>query len=563
MGSVLAAAVLHRTPSRFAVLFSLLAALAFSLPGSAAEDVNKFSPVAVESFLPLPEDLPLQEEPILVEPIELPEHRPVDEATWRQLKADAEVNPHAMPPQAVVPTTRRPEASFPRFPGQGRNEGGLTPPDTTLARGETRILQAVNSSIALYDTNGNLLERRSLANFFGAPVASPPNIPFPPFDPKVLFDRNAVNRRFFAVATQFQTNPDVGQIWLAVSRSTNPANLAPANWCRYWISATNDFGTSYATFPDQPKIGVGADSFVISADQFRITPSIFTFVVIRAFQKLGLENNATTCPTAIASVFRPAEGPGQTNIMSLHPVLHYNSPSSFPGTLNPVYLINADTPSSNIYHVWRIKDPAGAGGPGQLQVVDATGSAFDLPPDAPQSGTVIKLETFDSRIEAAQAFDNSLWAAHSTVCNSGGGATEACLKVVRINVGQDASGNPTASIGQDLTIGSGVDGVFYWMPGIAVNNTHRTALAFLLSSPTTFLSSAWTAKNAGATIYPAAQIFGTGTCARPLEFNKLPRTGDYVGVHTAPDLSSFLLSVEHSAIDPPGGGICTWKTEIL
>lgn len=556
-------AAFYRVLGGLAVL--LLPSLLFPTPGSAAgEDVQELAHVAVESFEPLPEDLPLQEAAELQREIELPEHRVVDEVTWRLLKTYAEINPHARPPEVIVPTAQGPERLLPRFPGQGRTQGGLTPPDTTLARGETRILQAVNSSIALYDSNGALLDSKSLASFFGAPAANPPNVPLPPFDPKVLFDRNAVNRRFFAVATQYQRNPDAGQMWLAVSRSPNPGSLAPANWCRYWISATNDFGSSFATFPDQPNIGVGADSFVITGNHFRVTNPIFTFVVIHAFQKLGLENNATSCPTAIANVFRPAATSGDINIQSLQPVLHYNSPSSFPGTFNPVYLINVRWPPSNTYRVWRIKDPAGAAAPGKLHVVDVTGSyTFDFPPDAPQSGTTVKLETGDTRVWQAQAFDNSIWAAHSTVCNSGGGGTEACPRVVRINVGQDAGGNPTAGIGQQLTLGSGTDGVSYWMPGIAVNNNHRTALVFLRSSPASFLSSAWTVKNAGATTYPAAQVFGAGTCARPLEFSQSPRTGDYVGAHTAPDLASFWLSAEHAAIDPPAGGVCHWKTEIV
>lgn len=87
---------------------------------------------------------------------------------------------------------------------------------------------------------------------------------------------------------------------------------------------TDDYGASLTTFADQPDIGVSADSFVISADRFFIPNVPFTFVVIRAFNKLGLENNATSCPVAIANVFRPASFTGDPDIKSLRSVLHYN-----------------------------------------------------------------------------------------------------------------------------------------------------------------------------------------------------------------------------------------------
>jgi hypothetical protein len=557
---------------RFSLRIVVLSAVAFGwlhgpevVSATASGKIQAFSPVAIQLVRPLPENpAPDDGIPPVQHEIKLPEHRAVDEATWRYLKSWAEIDPNAAPPDAIVPAMSLREPAAPLFPGQGRSEGGLNPPDTTVARGDTRLLQAVNSSIALYDSVGNQVDRKTLASFLGAPAANPPNVPLPPFDPKVLFDRNSANPRFFVVATQYLLNPNSSTLWLAVSRSSNPATLAAANWCRYGISATSDFGTSFATFADQPNVGVGADSFVISANHFRIDFGSFTYVVIRAFNKLGLENNAAGCPTGVANVFRPASSSGDLNIMSLQPALHYSSPSSFNGTKNPAYLVNARWPPSTTYRVWRIKDPAGPGAVGQLQVVDVAGDfTFGLPPDAPQSGTTVKLETDDARVWEAQAFGDSIWASHSTLCNIGGGTTEVCVRVVRFNVGQDGSGNPTASIGQQITLGGGAD-IFYWMPSIAVNASQRTALAFLRSSPTTFLSSASTAKDAGVSSYPAASIFGTGTCARPLErTGEPPRTGDYVGAHTAPDLASFWLSAEHAAIDPPGGGVCNWKTEII
>ncbi len=88
-------------------------------------------------------DLP---EPLPSKPIEIPELRPYDAATWERIKEAAEFDPKAQAPDSIVP----PPASVGGKlvgPFDGLGFQGLHPPDTTLARSGQRILQAVNSVI--------------------------------------------------------------------------------------------------------------------------------------------------------------------------------------------------------------------------------------------------------------------------------------------------------------------------------------------------------------------------------------------------------------------------------
>ena len=148
------------------------------------------------------------------------------------------------------------------------NAGGVTHSDLSVGKSNTLVLEGVNSSLRLFTTVGGVLATKTLNTFFGA-TGSQRSF----HDPRVYFDRNAVNRRFYVVARQQSGITDatgISRIWLAVSRSSDPANLEPANWCRYAIDAKRNAGTAYSSWADYLGLGVGVDKLVISANQYHI-----------------------------------------------------------------------------------------------------------------------------------------------------------------------------------------------------------------------------------------------------------------------------------------------------
>jgi hypothetical protein len=78
--------------------------------------------------------------------------------------------------------------------------------------------------VRLFNNAGWVIATSNLNTFFAASTADGPA-----FDPKVYFDRNAANRRFYVTALQRDTGPNTSRILLAVSRSPGPPNLAFAN----------------------------------------------------------------------------------------------------------------------------------------------------------------------------------------------------------------------------------------------------------------------------------------------------------------------------------------------
>ncbi len=514
-----------------------------------AQSFQDFAPEKVEVYPPW-EVRPTADDDVTPKLGEPPNHYAFDQGAWE------EPDPALIPaPDSIVEVLENAQAA-PALTLPGLAYNGATPPDTTLGKSPQRILTAVNNQIALYDNAGTLLQTKSLQTFFGGL-----NVEFPPFDPRVLYDRLGPNSRFYVLASQFAGEPSpVSYMFLAVSRNPNPANLNTGNWCVYGIPTLSDFGTTHPKWADYPMIGVGSDTLVVSANYRFIAGSAFTYAVLHAFDKLGLSNNATGCQTGVAQVFRPATMSGDFSTLSLQPVLHYTAPSSFTGTTSPVYLVNTKWPAGDFYRVWRVRNIRSGAAVGNLQSVDVPTPDYFNPPLALQPGGQAELRTGDDRVVSAAGLGNAVWIGHTVACNSGGGPPESCVKVARLTLAQNALGLPAATITQQTTFGGGAN-TFYFTPGIAANQHERTAVPFLYSSPTRALSSAWTAKNLAATSYPAATPFTTGSCSRS-EDGTEPRTGDYVGIQTDPGLTSFWIGAEHAVVEPSASGVCTWRTTL-
>lgn len=546
--------MIGRVATRHTTAMGVLFSLVLGTP-LLAEKERSFAPVATVVLTPREAAADTADDELPSKPIAIEELRPYDKETWERIKAAAVFDPRAEKPDSIVPPPVRGNKLLAPFDGLGFQQ--IHPPDTSVARSGQRILQVVNSQINLYNSTGILLNGRTLQNFF-----SSGGFAIPPIDPQVLYDRNTANPRFFVTATTWNDTFSTGL--LAVSRSADPSDLNAGNWCVYGFTTHDDFsGSGVPTLMDQPRIGVGADTVTIAGNLFTIQTLQFRYALITVLNKLQLENNAAGCQGGSGEIFRPAAAPGDLNVFSLQPAVHYNSPSSFAGTSNPSYLVNTRSGNSSTYWIWRVRNTLNGANPGNLQMTSVVGNfQYAIPLDAPQQGSAIKLDTGDPRVLQVGGVGDSLWAVHGTNCNTGGGPSEVCARVVRIDMSQNLNA-PVATLNQQTTFSGGVN-IHYWMPSIAVNQSHRTAVPFLWSSASTYLSSAWTAKNAATGSYPAAQALGSGTCKRE-ESSPTGRTGDYVGAQTDPtDFLTFWISAEHASVypPPPAGNTCTWLTRI-
>ena len=190
-------------------------------------------------------------------------------------------------PGAPLAAAAAPTPSFRGFTGlthlqqrtaRNGNQFSTEPPDQGLAVGNGLVLEAVNSALNVYDTNGiqQLPNPVALSEFFGLPPGINRTTGFNgvfPGDPVALFDPES--QRWFIVAWA-QLNTATGlplqqsRLYLAVSETSDPTG-------DYFIYILN---TTLAQNPDQggpripdfPHFAVDHYGLYISINEFNITP---------------------------------------------------------------------------------------------------------------------------------------------------------------------------------------------------------------------------------------------------------------------------------------------------
>lgn len=462
--------------------------------------------------------------------------------------------------QVPVPETKSPIGA-PTMPtlfngldrvSSANNGVSFNPPDEIVGKSPNRILEGTNSALRLFTNSGSTLATLNLNSFMGAPLANGRL-----FDPKVYYDRNAANPRFFVVALQQagrgDTNPgnDVSRIWIAVARTADP-NALSSGWCRYNIEGRRNIGAANTSWADFPSIGAGRDTFSFTTNQFRFTNDAFTFAVVHVWNKTIAENNASSCPSVPRSTFQPSPTEGDFSRFTIQPAQHYTSPSSFTGTTNPAYYLSTRRGSSNEYRVYRVRNMA-SGSPTMAQLT-LTGNSYSIPADAPQPGSSVLVDTGDNRVLQVGAIGNSLQGTFTTGCNFTAGTTpESCTLSPRVNVAQTSSGALSASIVENPFTGFGND-LFVHHPSIALNASLQAGATWLFNGRTRSLSAASMFKNPSAG-WAGVLNYAPGACAQASN-----RSGDYSGAQTDPtNLRTFWLAGEQSVSI---SGTCQWRTRI-
>lgn len=444
-------------------------------------------------------------------------------------------------------------------PGAVNNGFVFNPPDTIVAKSPNRVLEGANSALRLFTNTGSVIQTQNLNSFFGASTSSGLL-----FDPKVFYDRNSPNPRFFVVALQVAgrddsiTSNDVSRIRVAVSRSPNPSSLASSNWCRYNIDGRRNVGTSNVSWADYPAIGVGRDSFSFAMNQFRFTDGAFRFAVIHVWNKNIAENNASSCPTVPRFTFQPSGTVGNFSRFTIQPAQSYTSPSSFSGTTNPAYYLSTTRGSSSQYHVYRVRNVAG--GSPTLASLTLTGGSYGIPPDSPQPSSSIRIDTGDNRMLQVAGIGNNLVGMFTTVCNfTSGTANESCTRAPRVRVGQSGTGGLTASLPENTFAGVG-NNIFVHHSSIATNTSLRSASNWESSGATRSLRSDARIKNVNAG-WTNVSTYAPGSCSLPPTppSTTTARSGDYSGAQLDPSLTSFWLAGEQAV---PISSACQWRTRI-
>ncbi len=450
----------------------------------------------------------------------------------RQLSVEQEGEPT---PSAPALTT-----SF-----NGISYTGSFPPDPVIAAGPTNLVLITNGSVTIRDKTGTLVASTSLSAFFSSVRASGENT----FDPRLLFDTES--NRFFLSAVGRIANTTctaglcVSHFFLAISKTSSPATIGSSDWFFYAFNATLDGAIPTANWADFPGLGVDSSVVVLTANLFSFSNSTFQKAKIRILDKSVLIAGGAVTWTDIVGMTDPSTG---FLSFSLQPALTFGSPGTF-------FLVSASqTLHSCDFIVWGIVNPLTS--PTLSKLKAAAGGTCDVPPNAPQQGGGTPLDTGDTRPLNAVYRNGSVWAAHSTQANFGGGNVSA-IRWVQIDV---SSWPATVSRIQDSTFGA--DGVWYFYPTIMVDASNDLAIILARSSTSEFGSAYYTSRlgiDAVNTLQPSSLLKAGTANYLNLDSDGNNRWGDYFGIGLDPSDGSFWVLGEYAATSSEWG---TWAGQL-
>jgi hypothetical protein len=384
------------------------------------------------------------------------------------------------------------------MPAPIRSFGGVTaltslsnliPSDTDGDVGPNHYIQSVNSSIQVFSKMGSTLSGPTTFNsFFSALGASTPCGSSQNDGDGIVFYDHLANRW---VVTDFAfTSLSNGPYFecVGVSKTSDPVS---GGWWLYamQIDSANNLG-------DYPKFGLWPDAWYCSVNLFA-GASTFTGVRVYALNRSAMINGSgAPNPGAVAftvdaatlgdaysllpATFRTGAAPSAGTPEYF---LAINSPVTAGTVENQVFAwrfhVDFNTPNNSTFGVGGVHTPNGT------ITVDSFVDAFSSTSSniIPQTPGAAMLDALGDRLMYPVVYQNlsgaeSLWASH-TVNNNENGTGPAAIRWYQFNV---TGSTIPATPAQQQTFNNGADGLWRWMPSIAVDSQGNTSIGYSVSS---------------------------------------------------------------------------------
>lgn len=377
---------------------------------------------------------------------------------------------------------------------QGQSACGCEPPDTDGDVGPNHYVQAVNSVFTVYDKSGNTLAGPTTYNSLFAPLVGTPCNGLNDGDPYVLYDPTA--DRWLVSDFAFPSFPGTSFYQcIAVSKTSSPVT---GGWNLYALQVDPGNPTFLGDYPkfgfwNNPQPG---GAYFVTMNLFSNSTTfngVRAYALDRASMLSGGAANAVgfTIPTAglgdsyslVPATFRTGSPPpaGRDEFL-----LAIDSPASQGVTLTTV--------KGWLFHVnFAGGSTLGVGvnhSPNSLITVNGFIDAFTNSGGfsvIPQQGTSSKLDSLGDKIMTPLVYQNlsgteSLWAS-GTVCTDANCIGQTGIRWYQFNV--TGGGFPATPV-QQQTWTNGNDGVWRFMPSIAVDSCGNAAIGYSGSSSSMF-----------------------------------------------------------------------------
>ena len=375
---------------------------------------------------------------------------------------------------------------------------GCIPPDTNGDVGPNHYVETTNVAIKIFDKSGNtLLASVPLDTFFG-PLGTTPcgtglnqGDPFSFYDP--LADRWVVsdfgflsfggNPSYECIGVSQTSDPVAGGWFLyAVLVDPTDANDYPkaAMWSEPAPGGAYHFTYNMWTSLQGPFTGVkvqALDRAAMLAGQQN--PTVVTF-------KIPLDGLPDAAYSLVAAGFRTGSPPPAGRDEFLLAVRSgFASPATFSDVLGWLFHVDFVTPANSTIGIGTDHSP------NAMISVNTYTEAWDASLNdpfalVPQSGTTAKVDTLGDKIMTPVVYQNrngteSLWADQTTILNFPSGPT--AVSWYQFDV---TGGTFPAAAAQQQEWTNGGDGLWRFMPSIAVDQNGNTAIGYSTSSSSIF-----------------------------------------------------------------------------
>ena len=400
------------------------------------------------------------------------------------------------------------------------NWGGGWPPDTHGDVGPNHYIQAVNTSVGIFDkATGTRLAAFTINNFFVAAGGSGACATLNYGDPIVIYDQ--VSGRWivtdFAFAGSGTTPPYYECI--AVSKTADPVS---GGWWIYTVTA------STTALNDYPKFGIWNDGIYMSANMFTGGAS-YGGVKVWALNRDDMISGAALRSVAFTL---------GTSYFSLLPA-NLKGVAAPAGT--PEYFMS-DYGSNTSMKLWKFTTnwatPASSTftGPTSFAVASFTRPSATV---VRQLGSTTRLDTLGDRLMSNLQYRNvggtqSLWVSRTVKVSN----TSTGIRWMEV---RNMSGTP--SVYQQGTYAPST--AFRWMPSLAVDKFGNMAVGYSMSTSTTYPSIRYAGRlvtDAVGTLGLTETIMFAGTGSQ----TSYSRWGDYASMSVDPnDDCTFWFTTEY------------------
>ncbi len=322
----------------------------------------------------------------------------------------------------------------------GISSTGWTPPDSTGAIGPNNYVETVNSSIAVYDRNLNLVAASTLQNFAG----QSPSVPL--CDPQIQWDASA--QRWLYTFLYCNLLSSVQRLLFGWSKSSDPSVLSSAGWCQ-WVFVNDPY------LMDYPKLGHNGNYLIVGGNLYNENPASpnppFGGARINWVQLPANGDTSCTLPASGGTSAPLLNGDGVSYTFTPVPVNTTN-----PAAASNGYIVSAYDPAGNTgtaagpmakVAVWHL-DAAGV-----LHADnDVAVNSYNTPSSAPELGSTNVLDTLDARLTQAVGDPVKGFYTQHTVAGAGGRS--------QVDWYEFTVSAATVSLAQQGSVSSATDWVF-------------------------------------------------------------------------------------------------------